>query len=94
MPLPRGCITGAEGCVLVVVMVDAVGVGPPRKPIAIIMRNCTVYAFTLAPSGHLTDTTRREMHMIFTFNHVGHQHFRDYLQSFNGPAMTNTAKFN
>lgn len=54
MPLPRGCITGAEGCVL---LVDAVGVGPPlEKPIAISRRNCTLYAFTLAPSGHLTDT--------------------------------------
>lgn len=85
MPLPRGCITGAEGCVLVV---NAVGVGPPRKPIAITVRNCTVYAFTLAPSGHLKHTARREMHTIFTpqSNRVGHQQFRYNLH--NGSEMT------
>lgn len=33
MPLPRGCITVAEGCVLLLVLLllNAVGVGPPLE---------------------------------------------------------------
>lgn len=37
---------------------------PLEKPIAIIMRDCTVYAFTLAPSGHLTHSKERHAKFI------------------------------
>lgn len=59
MPLPRGCITGAEGCVLAV---NAVGVGPPRKPIAISTRDGSVCAFSPAASGRLSDAAEENAH--------------------------------
>lgn len=74
MPLPRGCITGAEGCVLVV---NAVDVGPSRKT------NCNNYArlhrvcFYLSPF-RPSDTQQGAKCEIYF---VGDQGFKSVLQS-------------